>query len=65
MKRYHIMGHFVEEQRKGFAVHHQIDKDVDDALLVSEILNAFTSQYHQTYCYGLVIGISEESTLVE
>ena len=59
------MGHFVEEQRKGFAVHHHIDKDVDDALLVSEILNSFTSEYRQSCCYGLVIGISEEPSLVE
>ncbi len=59
------MGHFVEEQRKGFAVHHQIEKDVDDALLISEIMNAFTSDYDQSYCYGLAIGISEEPSLVE
>ena len=59
------MGHFVEEQRKGFAVHHQIDKDVDDALLVAEILNAFTSEYDQSCCYGLAIGISEEPSLVK
>ncbi len=49
----------------GFAVHHQIEKDVDDALLVSEILNGFTNDYDQKYCYGLSIGISEEPTLVE
>ena len=63
--RYHIHGHFIEEQRKGFSVHHQIQKDVDDALLMAEILNAFTSQYDQTYCYGLSIGIAEEPSLVE
>ena len=63
--RYHIHGHFVEEQRRGFAVHHQIEKDVDDALLVAEILNDFTSSYDQKYCYGLAIGISEEPSLVE
>jgi len=63
--RYHIYGHFIEEQRKGFAVHHEIQKDVDDALLVAEILNAFTSSYDQKYCYGLSIGISEEPSLVE
>ncbi len=63
--RYHIHGHFVEEQRRGFAVHHEIKKDVDDALLVAEILNAFTSSYDQKYCYGLSIGISEEPSLVE
>ncbi len=62
--RYHIMGHFVEEQRKGFAVHHNIEKDTDDALFVADILNAFTSEYNQKYCYGLVIGISEEPSLV-
>jgi len=63
--RYHIHGHFVEEQRKGFAVHHEIQKDIDDALLVAEILNAFTNSYDQKYCYGLSIGISEEPSLVE
>lgn len=63
--RYHIRGHFIEEQRKGFAVHHEIEKDVDDALVMAEILNAFTSDYNQKYCYGLSIGIAEEPSLVE
>jgi len=63
--RYHIHGHFVEKQRRGFSVHHQIQKDVDDALLVAEILNVFTSSYDQKYCCDLVIGISEEPSLVE
>jgi len=63
--RYHIRGHFVEEQRRGFAVHHSIEKDVDDALLVAEIINTFTSQYDQKYCYGLAIGIFEEPSLID
>ncbi len=63
--RYHIHGHFVEEQRRGFAVHHQIEKDTDDAIQVANIVNSFTQDYDQTYCYGLSIGISEEPTLVE
>ncbi len=62
--RYHIHGHFVEEQRRGFSVHHQIEKNVDDALEVADIINNFTKSYDQTYCYGLSIGISEEPTLV-
>jgi len=65
LMRYHVHGHFVEEQRRGVPVHHQIEKDVDDALLVAEILNAFTSGYDQKSCYGLSIGISEEPSLVE
>ena len=63
--RYHIRCHFVEEQRKGFAVHHEMEKDVDDAVELSQLLTSFTNTYNPTYCYGLTIGISEEPTLVE
>jgi len=63
--KYHIRGHFIEEQRRGFAVHHQMEKDVDDAVELMKLLNNFTNTYNSKYCYGLTIGISEEPSLVE
>lgn len=63
--RYHIHGHFVEMQRAKFAVHHMIEKDVDTTDELKEILFNFTKDYHEEYCYGLAIGISEEPTFVD
>ena len=63
--RYHLHGHFVEEQRRGFPVHHEIDKYTDDFFELASILNLFTKDYNPTYCYGLAVGISEESSLVD
>jgi len=63
--RYHIHGHFIEEQRKGFAVHHEIDKHCDTAVELTNTLNLFTSDYDSRYCYGLSIGVAEEPSLVE
>ena len=63
--RYHIQGHFVEEQRRGFAVHHQMDKALKTFAELLDIKNSFLSSYNPQYCYGLVIGISEEPSLVE
>jgi len=63
--RYHINGFFKEEQRKGFVVTHSIDRYTDDALLVADILNGFTSAYDKKYCYGLSIGICEEADIID
>lgn len=63
--RYHINGHFVEEQRRGFAVHHQIQKDYDTEKDLAQALGLFMKGYNSEYCYGLTIGMSEEPTLVE
>ncbi len=63
--RYHFNGHFVEEQRLGFPVHHQIQKDVETFAELQDIYDGFLSGYNKLYCKGLAIGISEESTLVE
>lgn len=63
--RYHINAHFVEEQRRGFPVHHQIEKDVETYAELQDTYDRFLASYDKVYCYGLVLGISEEPTLVE
>ncbi len=63
--RYHINGHYVVEMRKGFPVHHTIEKSFETASELTTALNTFTSEYDSKYCYGLAIGVSEESSLVE
>ena len=63
--RYHINAHFVEEQKRGFPVHHQLERYTDDVMEVATMLNVFMSSYEQSYCYGLAIGVSEETTIVD
>ena len=63
--RYHFYGHFVDEQKRGFPVHHQIKKDVETYAELQDIYDGFLADYNKLYCYGLVIGIAEEPTLVE
>ncbi len=63
--RYHLNGHFVEEQRRGFAVHHQIKKDYETEKELAKALGLFMIDYNPEYCYGLAIGMSEEPTVVE
>ena len=63
--RYHIHGHFVEEQRRGFAVHHQIENHYETSNELAQALGQFMSDYNSEYCYGLSIGIAEETTLIE
>jgi len=63
--RYHIHGHFVEEQKKGFAVHHTIDTTLETFTELQDRYDSFLSSYNVRFCYGLSIGISEEPSLVE
>jgi len=63
--RYHIHGHFVEEQRRGFAVHHQMDKFVETFAELQDSYDGFLASYTTKFCYGLSIGIVEESTVTE
>ncbi len=63
--RYHFNGHFIEEQRRGFPVHHQIQKDYETEKELSQAVGQFMKDYDSTYCYGLTMGISEEPSLVE
>ncbi len=63
--RYHINGHYIVEMRKGFAVHHTIEKSFETAIELTTALNTFTSEYDSRHCYGLVIGVSEEPSLIE
>jgi len=58
-------GHFVEEHRKGFAVHHEMDKYVKTFAELQDILDGFLASYDPKYCYGLSIGIAEEPSLVD
>ncbi len=63
--RYHLNGHFIEEQRRGFAVHHTIDTTLETFAELLDRYNSFLSPYNPKFCYGLTLGISEEPTLVE
>jgi len=58
-------GHFVEEQRRGFAVHHTIEQNYETANELAQALGQFMIDYNSEYCYGLSIGIAEEPSLVE
>jgi len=62
---YHINGHFIEEQRRGFAVHHTIDTTLETFAKLQDRYNSFLLAYDPKFCYGLVLGISEEPSLVE
>jgi len=75
--RYHINGHFIEDRMPfvdkkdrlfdHFPVHHQMQKDVETFDELIETIGKFLSSYttDPKFCYGLVLGISEESSLVE
>jgi hypothetical protein len=63
--RYHFHGHFVEEQRRGFAVHHQIQKDCETFAELRDIQDEFLVSYSIKYCYGLSIGIAEEPIIAD
>jgi len=63
--RYHIHGHFIVEMREDFPVHHQIEKSFETAAELTTALNTFTSEYDSRHCYGLVIVVSKEPSLVE
>jgi len=63
--RYHFHGHYIVEMRKGFPVHHTIEKSVETAVELTTALNGFTSEYDSRHCYGLSIGVSEEPSLVD
>lgn len=63
--RYHINGHYIIEMRKGFPVHHQIEKDCETETELSHALGQFMNDYDSAHCYGLTIGMSEEPSLVE
>ena len=65
--KYHIIGHFVEDRLPDgnhFPVHHQMDKFVDSFAELLDIEKSFLAPYNSK-CYGLSIGITEESTLVK
>lgn len=63
--RYHFHAHFVEEQRKGFAVHHQIEKDCETFAELQDLTYQVLASYSQKYCYGLSIGVAEEPTIAD
>lgn len=63
--RYHIHAHFVDEQKKGFSVHHEIDKNIETFTELRDVLDEFLNSYDLRNSYGLSIGIVEEPSLVE
>jgi len=66
--RYHINGHFVEDRLPNgehFPVHHTIEKSVETYAELQDTYDRFLDSYNKLFCYGLVLGISEEPSLVE
>jgi len=55
--RYHLNGHFIEEQRRGFAVHHTIDTTLETFTELQDRIDSFLSPYNPRFCYGLALGI--------
>lgn len=70
--RYHIHGHFVEDRMpyvdekdrlfEHFPVHHQMDKFVETFAELQDSYDRFLASYTTKFCYGLSIGIVEETT---
>jgi len=50
---------------KHFPVHHTIDTTLETFTELQDRYNSFLLPYNSKSCYGLVLGISEESSLVE
>jgi len=66
--RYHLNGHFVEDRLPDgnhFPVHHTIDTTIETFTELQDRIDSFLSPYNPRFCYGLVLGISEEPSLVE
>jgi len=59
--RYRILAHYQEEQRKGFVVTHQMDREFDELKEGSKILCDFTSSYIPEYCHHLDIRVAENN----
>ena len=59
MKRYHGVGYFIEEQRKGFRVKHEITTDEDDSMDLSDRLDSFLHSYNSQYCHSLEFSVKE------
>jgi len=57
--RYHLVASFVEEQRKGFRVGHQIDFESDDNEEINKRAMSFLSSYNHDYCDSLDFHVSE------
>jgi len=59
MKRYHGVGNFIEEQRKGFRVKHEITIDEDNSRDFSDRLDSFLQTYNSKYCHSLQFNVDE------
>ncbi len=58
--RYKVMATFQEEQRKGFIVTHQVEKEFDTAFDMSSAIDTFLHQYNSQYCHHLEFHVVEE-----
>lgn len=57
--RYHLVGFFTEEQRKGFKVGHRIDFESDSNEEINKKAMAFLSGYNHKYCHSMDFHVTE------
>ena len=59
--RFKVSGIFQEEQRKGFIVTHQISKEFDNLILMSDYSDIFLQQYNSKCCHHLKFNVEESN----
>jgi len=59
--RYKVFATFKEEQRKGFIVTHQFEKEFDSASDMSSAVDTFLHKYDSRYCHGLNFHVEEQN----
>lgn len=59
--RYKLIASFQEEQRKGFVVTHQIDKEFDNNDELNQASSIFLSSYNHEYCHHLKFQVVESN----
>lgn len=59
--RYKVTAIFQEEQRKGFIVTHQIDKEFETALEMSDVTMGFLASYDSRYCHHMDFHVTENN----
>ena len=60
--RYHLTGHFIIEERKGFPVHSTIDFESDSNEEINKHAMGFLNGYDHNYCHSLLFKVEENET---